>query len=218
MRKVRVTWNNFIGITALLLVAGCTYGPPQERAYIENLLVRPETLLFAVAVRYERFQSPTGINAFPNGGVPYYLEQAAIVHLVDVSTNEIVEIARIEAPEDLQTSFGVHLTGWKKEQVFVQLSGCPGSECYGNLVQFRHIELTPEAAPRQISSRPKNTDDSPGTLSRAPGEETYMRVSAGSRVISVRTEDSEHFIYRYIIQNSGELVAIKPNNSGQRTR
>jgi hypothetical protein len=48
-------------------------------------------------------------------------------------------------------------------------------------------------------------------LSRAPGEEVYMRVSADSRVIGVRTDDSEPFIDRYMIQNSGELVEIAPN-------
>ncbi|RBP33950.1 hypothetical protein DET50_101293 [Marinobacter pelagius] len=48
-------------------------------------------------------------------------------------------------------------------------------------------------------------------LSRAAGEKVYMRVSADSRVISVRTDESEPFIERYMLQNSGELVEIAPN-------
>lgn len=86
-------WVKLVGITALMLVAGCTYGPVEERAQIENVVVRPDTLQFAVAVRYERFQPATGITAFPNGGIPNYLEQTAIVHLVDVSIRNLLLIA-----------------------------------------------------------------------------------------------------------------------------
>lgn len=217
MTKVRVIWIKLVAIAALMLVASCTYGPQEERAFIGNVLVRPGTFQFAVAVGYARFQPPTGINAFPNGGIPYYLKQSAIVYLVDVSTNEILEIARIEAPEQLQTSFNVHLTGWKEGRVFIQLSGCPTTECYGDLLQFRHFELSSETTPSRMGSRPKNTDYVPGMLSRAPGEDVYMRVSAGSRVISVRTDDSEPFVDRYMIKNSGELVEIAPNKPIQPT-
>ncbi|KPP99437.1 MAG: hypothetical protein HLUCCO03_04510 [Marinobacter sp. HL-58] len=199
------------GVAVFILISGCTYGPREERASIENVTARPESLQFAVAVNYARFRPATGINAFPNGGIPQYLEQAAIVYLVDVSTDDIVEIARIQAPEQLQTSFSSHLTGWKGERVYIQLSGCPGSECYGDLMQFRHYELSSEAVPRSIESRPEDVDRPPGMLARAPGEDIYMRVSAGSRVISVRTDESEPFVDHYIIENSGELAQTGAN-------
>jgi hypothetical protein len=199
------------GVTVLMLVVGCTYGPQEERAQIENVAVRPDTLQFAVAVLYVRFQPATGITAFPNGGIPNYLEKTAIVHLVDVSTDEIVELARIEAPDQLQTGFSAWMTGWKGDAVFLQLSGCPDSECYGDLRRYRHFALSANAEPRKVGARPEDIDRIPGMLSRAPGEKVYMRVSADSRVIGVRTDDSEPFIDRYMIQNSGELVEIAPN-------
>lgn len=205
-------WVKLVWGAALILVAGCTYGPVEEWARIENEVVRPDTLQFAVAIRYERFRPATGIAAFPNGGVPNYLEQTIIVHLVDLSTDDIVELARIEAPDQLQTGFSARMIGWKGEIVFLVLSGCPGSGCSSDQWQFRYFSLSANAEPRRIGTRPEDIDRSPGMLSRAPGEEVYMRVSVDSRVIAVRTDDSEPFIDRYMLQNSGELLEIGPNN------
>lgn len=198
-----------VGIAVLVLLAGCTYGPPEERAYIENVAIRPGSYQFAVAVLYTRFRPPTGISAFPDGGKPRYLEKSAAVYLVDASTDEIVEIARLQAPEQLQSSFGVHLVGWKGARLYVQLSGCPGPECYGDLRRFQHFELVPGEEPVPIDARPESTDPVPGRLSRAPGEETYLRASTGARAIGVRTDDSEPFVDRYVIRNSGELVVME---------
>jgi hypothetical protein len=198
--------TKLIGLAAFVLISSCTYGQEEERASIENVAVRPESFQFAVAVNYVRLRPATGINAFPNGGIPQYLEQTALVYLVDASSDEIAEIARIPAPEPLNTGFSAHLTGWKGERVYIQLSGCPGAECYGDLIQFRHYELSARAAPRRIEARPEDIDRPPGMLSRAPGEERYMRVGADSRVISVRTDDSEPFMDKYMIEDSGELV------------
>jgi len=203
-------WVKVVGVAFLTLVSACTYGPQEELAQIENLAVRPDSLQFAVSVRYVRFQPATGIAAFPNGGVPNYLEKTAIVHLVDVSTDQIVELARIEAPDLLKTGYRAWLTGWRGDSVFLQLSGCSGSECYGDLLRFHHFALSPNAEPKKIPGRPEDIDRIPGMLSRAPGEKVYMRVSADSKVISVRTDDSEPFSERYMLQSSGELVAITP--------
>lgn len=206
-----------IVMAALMLVAGCTYGPPEERATIRDVAVRPGTYQFAVAVRYAKFQNPTGINTFPNGGVSRFLEQVAIVYLVDVPKKMVVQIARIKVPEQLKTSFDVHLAGWKGERVFVKLSGCPGRECYGDLLQLRYFEMGGETMPGPITSPPENMDYVPGMLARAPEEEVYMRVSADSEIISLRTEESASFVDLYKVENSGELVVITPNKALQLT-
>jgi len=211
MGSVWMIWTKSVGLIVLTLVSACTYGPPEELAQIENVAVRPDSLQFAVAVRYDRFQPATGITAFPNGGIPNYLEKTAIVHLVDVSTDQVVELARIEAPDQLKMGFGAWMTGWRDDSVFLQLSGCPGSECYGDLLRFHHFELSPNTQPRKIDAGPEDIDRIPGMLSRAPGDKVYMRVSADSKVISVRTNDAEPFVERYVIQSSGDLVKIAPN-------
>lgn len=51
MRLVWMMWVKLVWGTALMLVAGCTYGPVEEWARIENEVVRPDTLQFAPAVR-----------------------------------------------------------------------------------------------------------------------------------------------------------------------
>jgi hypothetical protein len=217
MTKVLGISMMLVVMAALMLVAGCTYGPPEERANIRNVAVRPGTYQFAVAVRHAKFQNPTGINTFPNGGVNRFLEQVAIVYLVDVSKNDVVEIARIKAPEQLKTSFDVHLAGWKGERVFVQISGCPGRECYGDLVQFRYFEMGGESLPVRITSPPEKMDYVPGMLARAPDEEVYMRVRADSHIINLRTEESHSFVDLYKVENSGELVVITPCKALQPT-
>lgn len=211
MRIALKLLTSLVGFTVFVLVSGCSYAQQEERASIENVAVRPETTQFSVAVSYEKFRPATGINAFPNGGIPQYLEKTAIVYLVDVSTDEIVEIARIEAPEELQTSFNIHLMGWKRNRLYAQLSGCPGSECYGDLIQYRYYELGAGVEPRRIVDKPEDIERVPGMLSRSPEEVTYMRVSAGSQVISIRTNDSEPFIDQFMLKNNGELVEIVPS-------
>lgn len=205
---ILVKW---VGVTVLAFVSACTYGPQEELAQIENVAVRPDSFQFAVAVRYVRFQPATGIAAFPNGGTPKYLEKTAIVHLVDVSKDKIVELARIEAPDQLKRGFSAWMTGWKEDSVFLQLSGCSEPECYGDLLRFHHFALSLNAEPKEIGTRPEDIDRIPGTLARGAGETVYMRVSADSKVISVRTDDLEPFIERYMIKSSGELGKIAPN-------
>lgn len=200
---------------ALVFIAGCTYGPAEERARIENVAAQPDSYRFAAAVRYERFQPPTGLHTFPNGGTLRFLERTAVVYLVDISTDEIVRLAHIEAPEQLRTSFRVHVTGWQGERVFVSLAGCPGPECYGDLVRVHHFELSPGAAPRRIASRPRELARPPGMLARAPGEAVYMRLSTNSRTIRVRMEDGAPFRQRYKVEDSGELVPIRPTKELQ---
>jgi hypothetical protein len=206
---ISVKW---VLVAVLILVSGCTYGPQEELAQIENVAVRPDSFQFAVAVRYDRFQPATGITAFPNGGTPNYLEKTAIVYLVDVSKDEIVELARIKAPDPLKNGFSAWMTGWKADAAFLQLSGCSESDCYGDLRQFQHFVLNPKAQPRMVEAPPEDIERIPGMLARAPEEKVYMRVSADSRVISVRTDDSEPFTERYMIQSSGELLEIEPND------
>ena len=57
----------------------------------------------------------------------------------------------------------------------------------------------------------------PGMLARAPGEEVYMRVSAGSQIISLRTEESASFVDFYKVESSGELVEVTLNKALQPT-
>lgn len=91
-----------------------------------------------------------------------------MVYLVDGLTDEIVEIARIEALDQLKTSFSTDLTGWKREQVKVQLSDCQSFEWYCDLLRFSHYELGADAVSRRIDSRPEDIDHAPDILSRAP--------------------------------------------------
>lgn len=75
MRIALTLLTSLVGFTIFVLVSGCSYAQQEERASIENVSVRPETMQFSIAVSYEKFRPASGINAFPNGGIPLYLKK-----------------------------------------------------------------------------------------------------------------------------------------------
>ena len=201
------------------LLTACTYGPVQERVHLENYRRQPDSHRFAVAVRHTVFRSPTGLNAFPNGGVPRLLQQTALLYRIDHERGTIKRVARIDAPEGLATGFRVHIDGWRDDTLFFTLSGCAGNECYGALRKARHYRRGPGEPATPIGSRPADLDPVPGMLARAPGEKTYLRVSTGSieprtgaATLRVRTSEGAPFVPRYRVDPSGDLARLRPRS------
>ncbi|MFW6040055.1 MAG: hypothetical protein ACOC9N_03150 [Gemmatimonadota bacterium] len=191
----------------LVLLTGCTYGPEQERVWIVDVERRPESRTFVAAVKYQRFRPPTGLSAFPNGGRERVLEQAAVLYRVDVATDDVHRVARIEAPEELRSTFAVHILGWRGERWYFTLSGCPGRQCNPELRRFRHFLVAPDGTIRPLGARPDDLDGSPGMVARAPGEDVYMRISSNFGSVRVRSKEGGPYVVRYTLDDSGELVA-----------
>jgi hypothetical protein len=61
------------------LLAACTYGPEVDRSRFESAVLLPDQQTIALAYRIERHRHATGLAAFPDGGVPKYLEDRAVV-------------------------------------------------------------------------------------------------------------------------------------------
>ncbi|MFW6201408.1 MAG: hypothetical protein ACOC8B_02440, partial [Gemmatimonadota bacterium] len=152
----------------------------------------------------------TGLSAFPNGGRERVLEQAVVLYRVDVATDDVVRVARIEAPEDLRNTFDVHILGWRGERWYFMLSGCSGEQCHPDLRRFRYFVVAPDGTIRPLAARPGDLDQPPGMIARAPGEEVYMRVSSDFGSIRVRTEEEGPFVVRYTLNDSGELAVAGP--------
>ena len=67
-----------------MLLTACTYGPPRISMSIENIRAQPGAHIVAVSVKYQQFRKPTGINTFPNGGVPRVLDEKAKIYLLHI--------------------------------------------------------------------------------------------------------------------------------------
>lgn len=200
----RMKWFPIVFIS----LAGCTYGPEQERARIENVAGKPGSYQFAVAVHYERFRPPTGLSSFPDGGKVKIIEQTAIIYKVDVGNREVVEIVHFDVPESLQSGFGVHVNGWSGNSVVFTLSGCAGPECHGDLRRRRHFEASPDHPLRELDEIPRSLEKLPRMLARAPGETHYMRISHGTREIRFRTVENASFEAGYRLGDTGRLTGI----------
>jgi hypothetical protein len=85
----------------------------------------------AAAVSFERYRLPTGLSAFPDGGVRKLLEQRADLYIVDLVNREIVLEANVAPPERLRSSFSPWITGWSGTRVYMQITGCPESALRG---------------------------------------------------------------------------------------
>lgn len=116
-----------IRMTAVILaVSGCTYGPPEEHVAVQNVVVAPDGSRLAAIVKYERYRPPTGLTAFPDGGVPLELELRADLYIASPDSGQVLARAELPAEPGQRVSFAPWALGWAGETVFVKATGCPG--------------------------------------------------------------------------------------------
>lgn len=142
----------------LLLLAACTYGSPQDHLSVQNVALKPDGSRLAVVVRFERSRSPTGLAAFPDGGVRKVLEQRADLYVVSLPQRTLLARHTLSAPEIHRVSFNPWLMGWEGDELLLRITGCPpapGNECYGPLVKASVFAISaegrvaPDTAPRR---------------------------------------------------------------------
>ena len=150
----------FAALALLLSVTACTYGPPMDHLSVQNVAIKPDGSRLAVAVKFERYRNPTGLAAFPDGGVPKVLEQRADVYVVSLPQGTVLSRLEVPAPEANRVSFKPWLMGWEGDRVFLRITGCPGQpgdECYGPLIRATVYSVgpdgrvQPDAAPKSAS-------------------------------------------------------------------
>jgi hypothetical protein len=174
-------------VLVAVLVLGCTYGPAEDHANVQNVALRPDGARVAVIVKYERIRRPTGLSAFPDGGVARVLAQRAHLYVVDLRSRTIVYRGELPAPLSNRVAFNPWLMGWNGDAVYFKITGCPGSpgaECYGPLVRTSVYalsatgRLTPVgAAPTPVLTHSRID----GSVYLSVGVETYG-VSIGTRL------------------------------------
>lgn len=197
-----------IGGVLALCSCACTYGPAQRRSQIDGALVRPETRVFAATVRSEVRREPTGLSTFPDGGRAKISDQSVTIYFADADAQTVRRAGRLAAPAEVRTSFGTTMLGWKGATLYLVLTGCPGSECYGNLTRRLTYRVDENGVIAPVDSVPRQLELPPGSIARAPGERVYRRVSKTTDSISVLTDDGGPWVPRFTLDRGGELIPV----------
>lgn len=126
---------------AVLALASCTYGEPKRALELEHAVADDGSKLAIAAERYV-WQRPTGIAAFPTGGLIKVTDQAVDVYVVDLASKKILYRHAIDTPgRGSMHSFSAWVLGWQGNDVYVKMHGClPGfwtsyKGCYGEREQ-----------------------------------------------------------------------------------
>jgi hypothetical protein len=187
----------------------CTYGPAQRRSQIDDALVRPESRTFAATVRSETRRDPTGLSTFPDGGRAKISDQSVTIYLADADAQTVRRIAQLPAPAEVRTSFASTMLGWKGTTLYVVVTGCPGSECYGRLTRRLAYRVDENGAVAPVDSVPPDLEHPPGSIARTPAERVYMRVSKVTDSIKVATDDGGPWLARFVLDRNGQLVPTR---------
>lgn len=190
-----------------LLTLGCTYGPVEERATIEQIVRLGDSYRAIAVIRHDVFRQPTGLSTFPDGGSWRFLERRAHEFLLDVRACTADMIASQEAPDSLWLSFDAHIAGVEGDSVvYLRLTGCPRRGDCGPPTRQSILRLSVDGTARPAQRVPPEAGLPGQMVSRAPGEENYVRFSTSGDTISVRTEDDGPYRPIFVVGSDGSLA------------
>ena len=86
------------GLLALaLLLGGCSYGPVVDRSGFESAVLTPDQRTVVLVYRVLRYRPAEGLAAFPDGGIPRYLDDRLVIAAVPVAGGAPRVLQRLEA-------------------------------------------------------------------------------------------------------------------------
>ncbi len=193
-------------------MTSCVYGPPRIHTNIENIRVQQDSHIIAVSVKYQQLQDPTGINTFPNGGVPRVLSEKANIYLCDVDTLEIKRVASILPPASMKSAWQPWVLGWENGNLFFSLTGRAGTKPKDfqslNTVIYQ-VDLNGKLS--EVEEIPENIAFQHNTGPFPQG--TFVRISKNHNVINVRTEELNGWQAMFKTGSAnGELSLVKELN------
>ena len=201
-------WCGVFLLGSMLLTA-CTYGPPRINMSIENVRAQPGSHIVAVSVKYQQFRKPTGINTFPNGGVPRMLDEQARIYLCDLDSLEVKRVVSMSPGDGMKTSWQPWVLGWANGDLYFKLTGRAGTTFKdienSNTVLYKismdgklsGVQAVPDGIAFQHNSGPLP-------------QGVYVRVSKGHDHINFKTELFKEWQTMFKTDNTeGELVPVR---------
>jgi hypothetical protein len=212
MRRVFDHWKVLsprwiVTFGAAVLCAACTYADPEVQVRTRNVALSPDGAYLAVMVEYERLRRPTGLAAFPDGGITKKLDQRADLYVVDLGTRSMVFEGSVPAPSNRQISFSPWLVGWTTDRrVYFKITGCPdarGSQCHGDSIGSSLYAYTMGESITEVES-----DGSAVLRSRITGPSKYVNAGTESYGISVSQQSGTN--RSPLMQFAGERLILVP--------
>jgi hypothetical protein len=197
-------------LAALQSATACTYGPPEDRSVAHVARIPGRAELIAL-IHHERFRRPTGLSAFPDGGVTRSLLHEILVYRADARTGEAELWAHVKVPAALR-SVSVGLGGIAVDTVYLTVSGCSGAgtECRADQREYRFQRVTRDAVVASVEHIPDRHRPRGGSVAPMPGERDYLRVGGVQRdSLTVRLSyPSEERVTLFRIRPTGELEPV----------
>jgi len=220
-------------LLCLLMLAGCTYGPPVYRGDIENVALLGDG---RVAIGYSQSVSrrPTGLAAWPDGGRSLILHDQFLVALVDPA-GRTGEIARYEN-EALPGSGAIRVNWFEADpdHLYVTLSGQLSTDLpLRRLNQTRRIDLNGREIARfdmhrELAARGRDFGakhagvrlvDARGTIfagaTRNGIREMWRRDANGTWTLFARFDDNPSFVGDDFVYRLGDYIFARNWSSGE---
>ncbi len=183
----------------LLTAAGCSYGPVTDQSGVQSALLLPDQQTVALACQTLRYRPAVGIAAFPDGGVPRYVRDSAVIATVGVKGDSPRILQRLgNSGVHGSASLSLHLVDTDPDHVLVvrsvQASTSQASAAQwwriawrdGRILRYPDLKADLSARGRTLGS-PEFGDvrviDPDGTLllgaQAAGGNELWIRRASG---------------------------------------
>jgi hypothetical protein len=108
---------------AVLLLAGCTHGPPELHIAVANHAMAPDGRRVGFAVHALRSRQATGLSAFPDGGVPLVLNEGVAIYLCDTATLKVDRVWQQDRPQAFRSGFGPWMGPWTEQGIYFSVRG-----------------------------------------------------------------------------------------------
>lgn len=163
--------TRFLHCLLILVCIGWTYGPVLHDIRIPPngaRLSSDEDNLFII-VYSRKYQSPTGLASFPDGGVVRNVDLRLSVFRFKFSTHELTPLGETAVPTAVRVSTNALLWSAEQDSAYVLLTGCSGndgSECDSSLAHrlFVRFYLNRTPSVETISTEPDRNLLSPSAI------------------------------------------------------
>ena len=168
-------------LASLALVA-CTYGPPRRTQHVAGVLDDSTRATVAILQAYHVHRPPTGLSAFPDGGVARTIEEGIEVLRCDRASGRVTLLARILRGPDIRSEFSATPVRWQGDTLVVRLHGSTGRETGEGETRIRHLGVLPDGTTLDVAeTTPASRGASADGSCRAAVDSLYreaIRVSA----------------------------------------
>jgi hypothetical protein len=167
------------------LLTACWHGPEITHHRIEGVARKPNEYTSVAVVYSEVAKPPRGLATFPNGGVSKLVASEFAILLLAPLSGGVRVVFRELVPLEVRNAFSADLVGWKDAAIYLQLSGCPKAECWGDFVNRIFYLVEESGSVEKVDRVPEAAKFKGQSLAPMPGERNYLRLGSNFEEISM---------------------------------